>query len=117
MHEFHLMTQVVKAVETGLQGVARAKSIVVRVKIRASSHLLAQDSSMLHTAFALAAHGTKADGATLEIIPLPGDAWCPRCKMDLAAIGLDGVCPTCGGAILSGPDAPEMVVHELVVEE
>jgi hydrogenase nickel incorporation protein HypA/HybF len=111
MHEFHLMTQVVKAAETGLQGVAQATSIVVRVKIRASSHLLAQDSAML------AAQGTKADGATLEIIPVPGDAWCPRCKMDLAAIGVAGVCPTCGGEILSGPDAPDMVVHELVVEE
>ena len=117
MHEFHLMTQVVKAVETGLQGVAQAKSLVVRVKIRASSHLLTQESSLLHTAFVLAAQGTKAEGATLEIIPVPGDAWCPQCKMDLAAIGVDGVCPTCGGLILSGPDAPEMVVHELVVEE
>jgi hydrogenase nickel incorporation protein HypA/HybF len=117
MHEFHLMTQVVKAVETELQGVARAKSIVVRVKIRASSHLLAQDSSLLHTAFALAAQGTKADGATLEIIPVAGDAWCARCKIDFAVIGADGVCPACGGAILSGPDAPEMVVHELVLEE
>jgi hydrogenase nickel incorporation protein HypA/HybF len=111
------MTQVVKAVETELQGVAQTKSIVVRVKIRASSHLLAQDSSMLHTTFALAAQGTKVDGATLEIIPVPGDAWCPRCKMDLAARGADGVCPTCGGAILTGLAAPEMVVHELVVEE
>jgi hydrogenase nickel incorporation protein HypA/HybF len=117
MHEFHLMTQVVKAVETELQGVAQAKSLVVRVKIRASSHLLAQESSILHTAFALAAQGTKAAGATLEIIAVPGDAWCPRCKIELAAMGVDGVCPTCGGVILSGPDAPEMVVHELVVEE
>ena len=117
MHEFHLMTQVVKAVETGLQGVARAKSIVVRVKIRASSHLLTQDLSILHTAFALAAQGTKADGATLEVIPLSGDAWCPRCKTDLAVTGADGVCPACGGSILSGLDAPEMVVHELVLEE
>jgi Zn finger protein HypA/HybF involved in hydrogenase expression len=117
MHEFHLMTQVVKAVETELQEVARAKSIVVRVKIRASSHLLAQEPSILHTAFALAAQGTKAAGATLEIIPLSGDAWCPRCKMDLAARGAEGVCPACGGLILSGPDAPEMVVHELVLEE
>jgi hydrogenase nickel incorporation protein HypA/HybF len=117
MHEFHLMTQVVKAVEAGLQGVAQAKSIVVRVKIRASSHLLTQAASTLHTAFALAAQGTKAEGAMLEIIPVPGDAWCPRCKKDLAARGADGVCPTCGGSILSGPDAPEMVVHELVLEE
>jgi hydrogenase nickel incorporation protein HypA/HybF len=117
MHEFHLMTQVVKAVETELQGGAQAKSIVLRVKIRASSHLLAQDSSMLHTAFALASRGTKADGAKLEIIPVSGDAWCPRCKKDLAVRGADGVCPTCGGSILSGQDAPEMVVHELVLEE
>lgn len=111
------MTEVVKAVEAGLQGVAQAKSLVVRVKIRASSHLLERDASALHTVFALAAQGTRAEGATLEIIPVPGNAWCPRCKMDLAATGVESVCPTCEGSILSGPDAPEMVVHELVVEE
>lgn len=117
MHEFHLMTQVVKAVEAGLQGATQARPVLVRLKIRALSHLLAQDPSTLHTAFALAAQGTKAEGAKLEIIPVSGEAWCPRCKTDVAAMGLDRGCSTCGGPVLTGPAAPEVLVHELVVEE
>jgi hydrogenase nickel incorporation protein HypA/HybF len=117
MHEFHLMTQVVKAVEAELQGTAQARPVLVRLNIRAWSHLLARDPSALHTAFALAAQGTRAEGAKLEIIPVSGEAWCPRCKIDGAAIGPDGSCVTCGGPVLTGQAVPEVLVHELVVEE
>ena len=88
MHEFHLMAQVVKAVENKLRGEPKAKLTLVRLKIQVSSHLLAQDPSTLHAAFALAAQGTKAEGATLEIIP-----------------------------VLPDQAAPEVLVHEVVVEE
>jgi hydrogenase nickel incorporation protein HypA/HybF len=111
------MTQVVKAVEAGLQGVAQAKLVLVRLKIRASSHLLTQDCSGLQTAFAMAAHGTSAEGAKLDIIPVSGEAWCPRCKTEVAAMGLDGACTSCGGPVVAGEAAPEVIVHELVVEE
>lgn len=117
MHEFHLMTQVVKAVEAGLQGAAQAKLLLVRLKIQASSHLLTHDPSVLHEAFALAAQGTRAEGSQLDIIPLSGDAWCSRCKTEFAAIVPDGVCTMCGGLVLTGHTMPEVLVHELVVEE
>jgi len=111
------MTQVVKAVEVGLQGAAKARLVVVRLKIHASSHLLMQDPSALHTAFAVAARGTRAEGAKLEVIPVSGEAWCPHCKMETLAIAADGVCGTCGGPIVVGQSMPEVMVHELVIEE
>ncbi|MBM4125889.1 MAG: hydrogenase maturation nickel metallochaperone HypA [Nitrospira sp.] len=88
MHEFHLMGQVVKAVEERLRSEPKAKPVLVRLKIQASSHLLAQDPSSLTTAFALAAQGTTAESAKLEIIP-----------------------------VLAGEALPEVLVHEIVVEE
>jgi hydrogenase nickel incorporation protein HypA/HybF len=117
MHEFHLMTQVVKAVEVKLAETGEAQLSTVRLKVSVLSHLFTHDGSTLQTAFALAARGTKAEGATLEIIPLSGEAWCPRCQTDVAAIGLAGACATCGGPVLTGPAAPEIVLHELVVQE
>lgn len=117
MHEFHLMTQVVKAVEAGLQGAARARPLLVRLKIQTSSHLLMQDPSALHTAFAAAAQGTRAEGAKVEIIPVSGEAWCPQCKRENPAYAADGVCGTCGGMVVSAQSAPEVMVHEIVVEE
>lgn len=111
------MTQVVKAVEARLQGAAQAKLVLVRLKVQASSHLLTHDPSALHTAFALAAQGTRTEGAKLEVIPVSGEAWCLRCKTEVADVTLDGACGACGGPIVAGQSAPEVVVHQLVVEE
>lgn len=117
MHELHLMTQVVKAVETRLDETRGAKLSAVRLKISALSHLFTHDGSTLQTAFVLAARGTKAEGAILEIIAVPGNSWCPRCHREVAVTGADEVCPACGGPMVAGPAEPEVVVHELVVQE
>ena len=115
MHELHLMTQVVKVVEAELQGAPSARPMVVRLKVNALSHLLA-DRSALQTAFALAARGTVAENAALEIISTSGDAWCPLCATHVTA-GRDGICPTCGKLMIVGEGMPEVVVHEVMVEE
>jgi hydrogenase nickel incorporation protein HypA/HybF len=117
MHEFHLMTQVVKAVEEKLHGTEDAKLSVVRLKISALSHLLTHDQVTLQTTFRLAAHGTRADGATLEIIAVPCEAWCPQCHRDTAVTGPEALCSACGGPMVAGPAGPEVVLHELVVQE
>jgi Zn finger protein HypA/HybF involved in hydrogenase expression len=95
MHEFHLLTQVVKTVEDRLQGEPKAKPVLVRLKIQASSHLLAQDLSTLHAAFVLASH----------------------CKTGVTATDSDSLCAMCGGPVLTGQSESEVMVHELVVEE
>ena len=117
MHELHLMTQVVKAVEAQLQGTEDARLSVVRLKISALSHLLTHDQATLQMTFGLAARGTKAEGAMLEIIPVPGEAWCPACKSGTVVKGLDDACSACGGSVIAGPEEPEVVLHELVVQE
>lgn len=117
MHELHLMAQVVKAVEAGLQGAPSVRPSVVRLKVNVHSHLLADDRSALQMAFALAARGTVAEGATLEIITVSGEAWCPRCEISAAVARPDEICPTCGELMIAGQDVPEVVVHEVVVEE
>lgn len=117
MHEFHLMTQVVKTVEAELSGTKNAKLSVVRLKVSALSHLLTHDYAALQTAFGLAARGTRAEGAALEIIPVPGHAWCPHCKQETAVAGSADICPACEGPLIGEPAEPEVVLHELVVTE
>ncbi len=115
MHELHLMEQVVKAVETKLGETVDGKLSVIRLKVSALSHLLAHDRSALQTAFMLAARGTKAEGATLEIISVPSDAWCPQCRRDISVTQSQEACSVCGGPLVVGSIAPEVVIHELVV--
>jgi hydrogenase nickel incorporation protein HypA/HybF len=117
MHELHLLTQVVKAVETQLQEMKDARLSVVRLKVSTLSHLLTHDRSGLQTAFALAAHGTKVEGARLEVIPVPGDAWCPQCQRDVSVTPAHEVCPACGQPVVARSTEAEVVVHELVVQE
>ena len=117
MHELHVMRQIVKAVEETLHGTEDARLSVVRLKVSALSHLLTHDHATLQTTFGLAARGTRAEGATVEIIPVPGEAWCPECKSSTVVIGLDGTCSVCGGPVIAGSEEPEVVLHELVVQE
>lgn len=116
MHELHLMKQIVKAVETKLGETVDGKLSAVRLKVSALSHLLAHDHSALQTAFMLAARGTKAEGATLEIISVPGDAWCPQCRRGVSVTHSQEVCSICGGLVV-GSAEPEAVIHELVVKK
>lgn len=117
MHEFHLMTQVVKVVEAQLQETRDARLLAVRLKVNRLSHLLTHDYASLQTAFKSAARGTKAEGATLEIISIPGDAWCPHCNRKAAATGAEDACSVCGEPMIGDPAQPEAVVHELIVQE
>lgn len=117
MHEFHLMTQVVKVVEIQLQETRDARLSVVRLKVKRLSHLLTHDHASLQTAFALAARGTRAEGAALEIIPVSGDAWCSRCNRVTLVTEVDDACSICGEPMIGDPAQPEAVVHELIVQE
>jgi hydrogenase nickel incorporation protein HypA/HybF len=117
MHELHLMRQVVKTVEAELDGTKNAKLSIVRLKVSAFSHLLTHDHATLQTTFGLAARGTKAEGAELEVIPTPTDAWCPACKKGTVVTGLDDTCSACGGLVIADPSSSEVVLHELVVQE
>lgn len=116
MHELQLMTQVVKAVEHELHKTGNTKLSAVRLKVSALSHLLTHDSSV-QTAFALATRGTKVEGATLEIILVPSEGWCPRCNRGVTVTGSDDTCPACGGPMVADAAVPEVMIHELVVTE
>ena len=117
MHELHLMRQIVKAVETRLDETGDPKLSVVRLKVSRVSHLLTHDQVTLQATFQLAARGTRAEGAELEIIPVTGEAWCPECQSGTTITGFDHTCEGCGGPIIAGSETPEVVLHELVVVE
>jgi hydrogenase nickel incorporation protein HypA/HybF len=111
------MTQLVKAVETKFGEIGDGTLAAVRLKISALSHLAVHDRSALQTAFILAARGTKAEGATLEIISVPGDAWCPQCRRGVSVTHSQEACSICGGLLVVGSTEPEAVIHELVVKK
>jgi hydrogenase nickel incorporation protein HypA/HybF len=60
--------------------------------------------------------GTLADGAKLEILQMPGEAWCTQCKKSVRVQQRFDPCPECGGFSLQITSGDQMQVKELEVE-
>ena len=117
MHEFHLMAQVVRMVEDVIHRSPHSKPSVVKLKVSVRSHVFEHDEATLQSVFAAAARGTVAEQAVLEILPVTVTVRCTTCG---AGGGTDKVptsCASCGAATLEVDQAPEVVLHEVVVEE
>lgn len=117
MHEVHLMAQLVRMIEDSLEEAKGAAPLLVRLRISALSHLLAHDRDELQAAFDLAAQGTRAAGAELEIQRMPVTGSCRACGHSLSVTDIVTACPSCGSATVDVEDVPELVLHEMVVTE
>jgi hydrogenase nickel incorporation protein HypA/HybF len=117
VHEWQLMAQVVKMVEEALRQAPCSKPSVVRLQVSTQSHCFQHDEATLQSVFAAAAQGTVAEGAALEILPVPVTARCRLCGIACEMRGLAPGCPRCGSASLDVTQVPEVVLHEVVVEE
>jgi len=65
---------------------------------------------------AIAKDSPVAAGARLEIIRVPGQAWCLDCAETVAISQRFGPCPKCAGSNLAVTGGEEMRVKELEVE-
>jgi hydrogenase nickel incorporation protein HypA/HybF len=117
VHEWQLMAQVVKMVEEVLHEAPRSKPSVVRLKVSTQSHVFEHDETTLQSVFTAAAQGTVAEQAILEILPVPVTARCLLCGASCEMTELLQCCPGCGSASLDADSVPEVVLHEVVVEE
>lgn len=113
MHEMALAEGVLQIVEENAakQGYHRVRTVVL--EIGRLSHV---EVDSLRFCFDAVTRGGIADGATLEIVEVPGQAWCLQCSETVAIDTLYDPCPRCGGyqRTLTGGD--EMRVKELEVE-
>jgi hydrogenase nickel incorporation protein HypA/HybF len=66
--------------------------------------------------FAAVVSGTLAEGARLEVIRTPGQAWCMRCGESVSIGERYDPCPQCGTFELQVTSGDEMRVKELEVE-
>jgi hydrogenase nickel incorporation protein HypA/HybF len=107
MHEMSLAEGLIQVVEEAAQ--ARAVR-TVRLEI---GRLSSVELSALEFAFEVVKQGTVAQHATLDVVALPGEAWCMKCctTVPIAARG-DG-CPRCGSHQLQVTGGDQMRVKEL----
>ncbi len=112
MHEMSLAEGVLGAIEDAARAQRFTAVKTVRLEI---GQLAAVELDALRFAFDVVKRGGIADGARLEIVDVPGAAWCMRCceAVPLAARG--EACPRCGSYQLQVTGGEELRVKELEV--
>jgi len=112
MHEMSLMQSVVSILEeeSARQNFTQVK--VVWLEIGKLSHV---EPEALRFCFDVVIKDTIAEGARLEIVEIPGRAWCMNCSKPVDVTERFDACPDCGGYQLQMTGGDEMRIKELEV--
>jgi len=113
MHEMSLAEGVIQLVEDTAR---RENAIRVRLVVLEIGQLSSVEPAALRFCFEAVSQGSIADGATLEIISVPGGGWCMQCAMTVPLDERWGECPQCGCAPIQPTAGTEMRVREIGIE-
>ncbi|KAA3632843.1 MAG: hydrogenase maturation nickel metallochaperone HypA [Proteobacteria bacterium] len=113
MHEMALCEGILQAIEENSKREGYRRVKLVRLEIGA---LAGVEIDAMRFGFDAVMQGTLADGAALDIVNTPGQAWCLDCAHQVAVTQRFDECPDCGGFQLEVTAGDEMRIKELQVE-
>ncbi|MET0071597.1 MAG: hydrogenase maturation nickel metallochaperone HypA [Candidatus Thiodiazotropha sp.] len=113
MHEMSLCEGVLQLLEEHAvsQGFSRVKRVWLEI-----GALSGVEPEAMRFSFDAVMRESLADGAQLEIIHQPGEAWCMQCSRPVQVAARYQACPQCGSYQLQVTGGDEMRVKELEVE-
>ena len=113
MHEMSLCESVLQILEDSAktQGFERVKTVWLEI-----GGLAGVEIGAMRFSFDAVTRGTLADRAKLEIIEVPGAAWCMQCAKTVPVTQRFDACPGCGSYQLQVTGGDEMKIKELEVE-
>lgn len=113
MHEMSLAEGVLQLVEDTArrEGARRVKLVVLEI-----GRLSSVEPEAIRFCFEAVTHGSIAQGAALDIINVPGAAWCIPCAETVPMGELYGTCPICGSHQVQPTGGTEMRVKEIEIE-
>jgi hydrogenase nickel incorporation protein HypA/HybF len=94
----------------------RARPCAVRTVRLQIGALAAVECEALRFAFDVVKRGSVAEGAQLDIVQVPGTAWCMTCSRSVPIDERGAPCPECGGWQLQVTAGGEMRVQELEID-
>ncbi len=112
MHEMSLAEGIVQLLEEHArsQQFSRVKTVWLEI-----GRLSSVETESLKFCFDAVSKEGVAAGANLEIIEVPGRAWCMECSQEVLVEALYDPCPRCGGYRVTVTGGNEMRVKELEV--
>jgi len=113
MHEMALCEGVLQVLDeyAGKQGYTRVRTVWLEIGALAGVEVEA-----MRFGFDVVTRGTLAEGAQLQIIERPGEAWCLQCAKTVTVKQRFDACPDCGSYQLQVTGGEEMRIKELEVE-
>jgi hydrogenase nickel incorporation protein HypA/HybF len=113
MHEMSLCQSIVEALREQAERHRFVRVRRVRLEIGPFA-CVAPDA--MQFGFDVVSRGTLAEGATLEIIALPIDAWCMACDRAVAVEQRFDPCPMCGDYAVRISGGDELRIKDLEVD-
>ncbi len=113
MHEMALCESVIEIIEEEAKRQAFSQVRTVWLELGSLSHA---EPEAIRFGFAVASGNTLAEGAQLEILTVPGAAWCMHCAKTVAISQRYDPCPDCGGYQLHITAGTEMRLKEMEVD-
>lgn len=113
MHELSLCEGVLEALQqnAATEGYSRIKVVWIEIGI-----LSGVEPEAMRFGFDVVMKGSLAEGAALEIIEVPGSAWCMQCAKSVEVRQRFDACPDCGSYPLQVTGGEQMRIKELEVE-
>ncbi len=113
MHEMSLCEGIIQILEehASRQGFSRVKTLWLEI-----GTLSGVEIEAMRFSFDVIKQDTLADAARLEIIEVPGKAWCLPCGETVEVGQRFDACPRCGSYQLQVTGGEEMRIKELEVE-
>lgn len=113
MHEMSLCESILQVLEQQAEAQQYSKVKTVWLEIGALSNV---EIDALRFSFDVVVQGSIAEHARLEIIEVPGQAWCMPCSRNVVVQQLYDLCPDCGSHQLQVNSGDQMRIKELEVE-
>jgi hydrogenase nickel incorporation protein HypA/HybF len=95
MHEVGIMSEAVRMAEDAAKNAGAERILKLRLRIGSLSGVV-QES--MQFAFDVVCDGTMAEGATLEVEPVPAVWWCATCRVEFESTDFLNDCPRCHNA-------------------
>jgi hydrogenase nickel incorporation protein HypA/HybF len=114
MHEMSLTEGVIRVLEeqAAQHGFARVKTVWLEI-----GELSTVVPDAMEFCFGAVAAGNPITAdARLEIVRVPGTAWCMDCAKNVHVTSRIDLCPDCGGTMLTVTGGDQMRIKELEVE-